>query len=73
MNQSPMLRFMATLGDRLAVGRRALDPLAGVRILLPQPNFQARHSKGGLGNLPQGSVSDRGGLGLIHFIGAWHR
>src|SRR5437660_7603737 len=25
------------LGDRLAVGRRALDPLAGVRILLPQP------------------------------------
>lgn len=37
MNQSPMLRFMATLGDRLAVGRRALDPLAGVRILLPQP------------------------------------
>src|SRR5439155_16194533 len=25
------------LGDRLVVGRRALNPLAGVRILLPQP------------------------------------
>ena len=33
--------FALTLGDRLAVGRRALDPLAGVRILLPQPHAVA--------------------------------
>src|SRR5262249_49231492 len=35
-----MVRLGALVGDRLVVGRVALDHVAGVRILLPQPtNF----------------------------------
>jgi hypothetical protein len=34
---SVLVRQEMALGDRLVVGRRALNPLAGVRILLPQP------------------------------------
>src|SRR3990172_6555965 len=33
-------RGVCTLGDRLAVGRRALDPLTGGRILLPPPTLR---------------------------------
>src|SRR5437773_230303 len=35
---SSLILRTVLLGDRLVVGRRALNPLAGVRILLPQPS-----------------------------------
>jgi transcriptional regulator with XRE-family HTH domain len=36
---NPIVSHNETLGHRLAVGQRTLDPLAEVRILVPQPKI----------------------------------